>query len=90
MTATINETRPRGPSQGFHVLRQQRQVRRLYRLGERAVAEFIDELRRHHPDLADDLDRRLERYASVDPLLVAALGGDKFAPLPLHVVGSAP
>jgi hypothetical protein len=59
-------------------------------LGERAVAEFIDELRRHHPDLADDIARRLERYTSVDPLLVAAVGGDKFAPLPLHVVGSAP
>jgi hypothetical protein len=83
MTATINETHPPGPSQGFHVLRQQRQVRRLYRLGERAVAEFIDELRRHHPDLAVDLDQRFERYASVNPLLVAAVGGDKFAPRPL-------
>jgi hypothetical protein len=71
-------------------LRRQRHAQQLHRLGERALHEFVEELRRHHPEIAVDIDARLARYADVDPRLLTALGGDKFAPLPLHIVGSAP
>jgi hypothetical protein len=39
--------------------------------------------------LGDDLDRRLEAYAALDPDLLVALGGDRFPPAPLRVVGGA-
>lgn len=67
-------------------LRRQRQIQQLCRT-PRLVYEFIDELDRHH-NLGEDLDRRLERYASLDVGILQALGADRF-PLsgPLRIVG---
>lgn len=70
-------------------LRRQRQVEQLHALGPRAVAEFLDELDRHL-DLGDDLDGRLERYAALDPDVLAAFGGDRFPAAPLRVIGGKP
>jgi hypothetical protein len=78
--------RPASKSQYPVHLRRQRQVERLHALGARAVFELLDELDRHHR-LGDDLDRRLDRYASLDPALVAAVGGDRFPHPALRVVG---
>jgi hypothetical protein len=48
--------------------------------------EFVDEVVRHHPDIAEDIDTRLARYATYDPDILAALGGDNFPTRPLRVV----
>jgi hypothetical protein len=60
-------------------LRRQRQCQSIWRRDARVVLELIDGLD-HHQDLGDDLDRRLERYAGLDPEPVRLLGADRFAP----------
>ena len=75
-------------SQALARLRRQRHVEQIHRLGARAVFELVDELDRAH-GLGDDLDRRLEAYAGLDPDLLAALGADRFPAAPLRLVGSA-
>jgi hypothetical protein len=70
-------------------LRRQRAVERLHRLGARAVFELLDELARHHPGIAADIDARLARFAQLDPALLRALGGDRFAASPMRVIGGA-
>ena len=67
-------------------LRRQRLVERVHRLGVRAVFELLDELDRHY-DLGGSLDRRLSRYAELDPMLLHAIGGDRLPPVPLRSVG---
>jgi hypothetical protein len=66
-------------------LRFQRQVERLCAHGPRVVAELLAELDRHF-DLGDDLDRRLDRYAALDPGVLAAVGGDRFPVTPIRMV----
>ena len=68
------------PSAALAALRQQRQVQALHDLGPRALHEFLVELGRHHPGIAADGDRLLAKYAAADPLILRALGGDKFPP----------
>jgi hypothetical protein len=70
-------------------LRRQQLVRCVYRFGSRAVFELIDELDRYH-GLGADLDRRLERYAQIDPVALAVPGGDRFPVLPTRLIGGAP
>jgi hypothetical protein len=60
----------------------------VHRLGPRVLFELVDELDRVH-GLGDDVDRRLERYARLDPRLLRALGGDRFPASPTRVVGGA-
>jgi hypothetical protein len=69
-------------------MRREHLARRVHRLGPRVVAELLDEIARHH-GLHSDIDRRLERYARLDPALLRALGADKFPPSPIRVVGGA-
>jgi hypothetical protein len=59
-------------------IRRQRHVERLCGT-PRLVAELLGEIGRHHC-IADDIDRRLARYAGMDPAVLAALGGDRFPP----------
>jgi hypothetical protein len=66
-------------------LRRQRQVEAIPNLGTRVVFELLDELDRHH-GLADDLDRRLAKYAVIDPAALGAAGGDRFPPPPIREV----
>jgi hypothetical protein len=70
-------------------LRRQRNARAVHGLGPRTVFELIDEIAKHHPSIADDFDRRLARYAALDPAALRAAGGDGFAPLPLRSIGGA-
>jgi hypothetical protein len=67
-------------------VRRRRMAEIVWRLGARAFFEFIDELDRHH-GLDDDLDRRLEKYATADPKLIALLGGDQFPAGPTRIFG---
>jgi hypothetical protein len=56
-------------------------------LGARALGEFVDELVRNYPaEIGADIDRRFERYAAIDPQMLRAVGGDRFASPPLRVV----
>ena len=75
-------------SQALARLRRQRHVEQLHRLGARVLFELVDELDRHH-GLADDLDRRLERYAALDPEVLRALGADRLPVSPVRIVGGA-
>lgn len=82
----LSFTREHQANQPLGHLRRQRQVERICRT-PRLVAELLDEIARHHPEIADDLDRRLAAYAGLDPALLIATGGDRFAPSPLRAVG---
>jgi len=70
-------------------LQRQHRVESVNRFGSRVWFEFVDELARHHPEIADDLDRRLERFAALDHDLLAALGGDQFPASPVRLVGGS-
>jgi hypothetical protein len=71
-------------------LRRRRLLERVYRLGARAVAEFVLELIRRGL-IADEaeLDSRLARYAAADPVILAAVGGDRMPPVPVHLASEA-
>ena len=70
--------------------RRQRAAERLHRLGARAVFELLDEIGRHHPATAEDIDRRLERYAArSNAELLRETGGDRLPALPMRIVGGA-
>jgi hypothetical protein len=75
-------------AQASRRLQRQRHVERIHGLGARAFFELIDELDREHL-LGDDLDRRLERFAALDPELLHAFGGDQFAASPVRVAEGA-
>jgi len=66
--------------------RWQRPIEHLHHLGARAVSEFLLELAREH-GLGDEIARKLESYAALDPDIVRALRGDRFPPAPLRIVG---
>jgi hypothetical protein len=68
-------------------LRRQRQVERICRT-PRLVAELLAELGRYH-GIAEDIDRRLAAYSSLDPALLAVVGGDRFPASPTRLIGSA-
>jgi hypothetical protein len=76
-------------AQALHRLRRQRLVERVVALGPRAVFELVDELDRHL-GIGDDLDQRLERYASLDPGLLIALAADQFPPMPTRQIWGRP
>jgi hypothetical protein len=62
-------------------------VGRLHALGPRVLAEFLAELGADSYRMTD-IERRLERYARLDPGIVRGLGGNRFPPRPsLRVVG---
>jgi hypothetical protein len=79
------DIRPASKSQELLRLRRQRQVERICRI-PRLVFELIEQLDRDH-DLGSDLDRQLERFSGLDLEIVRAVGGDRFPPIPLRLVG---
>ena len=81
-------TRTAPHNQAQRRLRRQRQVERIHGFGARVFFELIDQLDREH-DLGGDLDRQLERFAALDPEILRGVGGDRFAPMPVRLVGSA-
>jgi hypothetical protein len=69
-------------------LRRRRHVEQVCRLHiVRLWVEFVDEVARHYPEIADDLDRRLVRFAALDPAVLVAVGGDRLPVPPLRAVG---
>jgi hypothetical protein len=63
-------------------LARQRIANRLCALPARVLFEFLCELECRYGDAVIE---RAQIYASLDPDLLAALGGNKFPVLPLHV-----
>lgn len=57
----------------------------VHALGARVVFELLDEIGRYH-GIANDVDRRLERYAALDRGVLRAVGGDRFPPPPVWLV----
>src|ERR1700730_12870070 len=78
------DTLPPQKSQYPRQLRRQRQVTRICQT-PRLVAELLAEIGRHH-GIADDIDRRLERYCRLSPDLLHALGADRFPSAPIWAV----
>ena len=64
-------------------LRRQRLVEHLHRLGPAPLGHFLREV-----ENGASIPDHLERYAQIDPELVRALGGDRFAPV-LHVIAGS-
>lgn len=65
-----------------------RNVERVHGLGARAVAELLAEVGAER-SIQHLIDRKVERYADLDPDVIQALGGDQFASTPLTVITSA-
>lgn len=63
--------------------RRQSLCARIHDLGPRVFFELLNELEKYG---VADLDRRLERYADLDPELLAAVGADRFPARPIHLV----
>jgi hypothetical protein len=61
-------------------------VRRVHGLGPRVFAEFLAEIGAEHL-IRTAIDRMLERYTRLDPEVLRTAGGDRFPPLPIHLVG---
>lgn len=66
-------------------LRFRRDVERLHRLGPRAVYECFAHLGRKHL-IRTSIEAEVKRFAGLDPAALAALGGDRFPPAPVHLV----
>ena len=61
-------------------------VEQLHGLGSRPLGELLIEVAGADPSVQDDIILCLEHYRRLDPDLVHALGGDTFAPAPIHEV----
>jgi hypothetical protein len=69
---------------------RQQAVARVYKLGVRATFELVDEIICHHPELENEIDRRLDCYGRLDPEVLRLLGADQFPTMPpLCLVGSS-
>lgn len=66
-------------------LRFRRAAERLHRRDPRAFAEFLAELSRHHM-MAGSIEMMRARYGRLDAAVLAAIGGDRMPPLPIHEV----
>ena len=62
-----------------------RVVKRLHRLGPRVLAEFLAELAAER-NIRVIVERKVNKYASLDPEALQATAGNSFSPLPLHQV----
>lgn len=61
-----------------------RSCERLHALGPRALGEFLAELGAKHL-IRHPIEEQLARYATLDPAILKALGGDTFPPS-IHAV----
>jgi hypothetical protein len=59
--------------------------RQVHALGPRVVAELLAELGARYL-IRTPIEALLERYAALDPAALAAVGGDRMPPPPIHLV----
>jgi hypothetical protein len=70
---------------GIADLRFRRQVERLYAKGPRVVGELLAELGAER-SIQTIIDDKVAKYAALDDVMLDAVGGRDFPPLPLHEV----
>jgi hypothetical protein len=71
-------------------IRFRRAVARLHRLGPRSLYEMLAELGAQRL-IRSEIEDLVEHYVDrLTPEMLLATGGDKFAPAPIHVVGTRP
>ena len=63
----------------------QRKITRLHSLGARALGEFLAELGAER-SITTIIDQKIDTYIELDPETLRATGGDRFPPMPPHVV----
>ena len=85
---TANADAHASPTEIVAELRFRRDVERVHGLGARVVGELLSEIGAERA-IQHLIDRKVERYADLDPGVVHALGGDRFPRPPLTVVESA-
>ncbi len=66
-------------------LRRQRHVRQLYHLGPRALDALLVEIGSER-SIMTLIERKIERYAGLEPEALEVAGGNEFSPPPIHVV----
>ncbi len=76
-----------GERAAVRVLRRQRTVRQLYRLGPRVFDELLAEIGSEY-GITIDIEQKIERYAGIDIDALQLAGGDRFPALPIHMVRS--
>jgi hypothetical protein len=75
----------------FRQLRRRRLIQRIYGLGCRPVVELVEDLLQGRIIVDEEaLDRRLAKFAALDPIALAVTGGDRMPSLPLHLVVARP
>jgi hypothetical protein len=81
--STRSEPRAPDAHANYLLLRRQHLVQALYKLGPRVLFQLLCELEQH-ADLPD-LDRRLERYASLEREVLTAVGADRMPASPIRM-----
>ena len=69
-------------------MRFRQMVEHIHGLGARAIAELLAEIAVKH-SITAALHETLERYTTINPETLRALGGDKFSPAPLREIRAA-
>ncbi len=83
----LEPPRPDGPIAAEVVadLRRRRHVQQVHRLGDRVFGELLAEIGAER-GIMTIIDRKLARYARLEPEALEATGGDRFWPAPLREV----
>ena len=66
-------------------LKFRRQVIRLHRQGPRVLGEYLAEIAAER-GIRVLVERKIDKYAELDPETVQATKGDTFSPIPIHEV----
>ncbi len=82
----MTSTRP--PAGFLRDVAFERDVEQLHRLGARVLTELLRDVGARTAHMTS-IEARVADFADLDPSLVRALGGDKFAMPPLTLVTSA-
>jgi hypothetical protein len=67
-------------------LQRQRCAKCVWSLGDRVLFELVDHIATRF-GIEDEIDRLIERYAALDPVILRALGADRLPLPPIHRVG---
>ncbi len=67
-------------------LRRQRHVRKLHRLGPRALDALLVEIGAER-SIMTIVERKIAKYAALDANALEITGGDRFPPAPIYEVG---
>ena len=81
----VSRSRFLGAAEIVADLKFRRQVKHLHQLGPRAVGELLAEIGAER-SIMTLIDQKIDTYATLDPKVLEATGGDGFWPAPIHEV----